>query len=790
MANIFKNFRVSTKLSIGFGFMILFVLLTGGIAFFACNAFKGKTETLTGNLEMAKFMLAKEVDHFKWSANVANLFLKNEEELHVQTDPTKCDFGKWYYSFIKTDEFKKLPVNVQNRLLAIEEPHKHLHESVIAIKNDWRRDNHAIYDHCATLYQQGTIPKLQEVVSGFRAVFDAIDKNRETVVKTAQAVQEKENDGKQHESKKDSASKDKLADLRVILLEREIDHLNWSADISSLFLANKERLEVQTDPHKCGFGQWYDEYVKSPDFKELPEDVQTAMLKLDVPHRQLHESAIAIERGWEPRNDHIFDKCLALYENTTNKILEKVGGLFNELFVELDAYNAQLDKEMHAVADGMVRSVIIIVIVSLIIGIFVALVITGSINNPLKLVVHALNRIADGDFTSTIDLDQKDEMGDLAKTCNDVIRRWKQIVFDLQGASNQMASSAVEMSSTSEQISRGSESLARTSEESAAAIEQMSESIQGVLKDIDSQTTSVTETSAAVEQMTANIQTVFKNIEQQASAINESTTSVEELLASIKQIAGSSEKVSSIAATVNERAKESNNAVKETVIGMRDIADSANQINNIIAVITGIASQTNLLALNAAIEAARAGDAGKGFAVVADEVRNLAEQSSQAASEITELIRTANAKAERGLQLVEGVEAVITQMVDAIQEVSSLAQEVNSSTGEQEKGTEEIAKAMESLNSITQEVVNAMEEQAKGADEITKTMQQMSVIAHDISSAMSEQAAVSSQVSNAVQQVSTVATENETGAKQSLQVSHDLSDQAQKLDTIVSHFKI
>src|SRR5690348_17974881 len=96
------------------------------------------------------------------------------------------------------------------------------------------------------------------------------------------------------------------------------------------------------------------------------------------------------------------------------------------------------------------------------------------------------------------------------------------------------------------------------------------------------------------------------------------------------------------------------------------LGQRADDIGKIIEVIDDLAEQTNLLALNAAIEAARAGEHGLGFAVVADEVRKLAERSSEAAKEITQLIKESSRRVEEGSTMSEKVGVSLSSIVDAV----------------------------------------------------------------------------------------------------------------------------
>ncbi len=435
--------------------------------------------------------------------------------------------------------------------------------------------------------------------------------------------------------------------------------------------------------------------------------------------------------------------------------------------------------------------ILIATIIASILGSLMILWLANSIALPLRKVAAIATQISHGDLTvEQIQVKSQDEVGQLGVAFNELTASLRDIITKLKNSTFQIVSSSEEMSVTAKQLSKGAEELAATAQETSSAVEQISRNGQEVLKSIESQTSSVTETSSAIEEMARNVEEVHRNVEQQAQAVGESAAATEELTASIQQVADNSQEMNEISQEMNDQAIDANKAVKESVAGMRDIVNSAQQINNIIGVITGIASQTNLLALNAAIEAARAGDAGKGFAVVADEVRNLAEQSAQAAKEITELIKESNNKADRGVQLIEAVEKVIEATAQSSQKVKNLAHQVGSATGEQLKSAGEITKLMDSLNHISQDILNAMTEQQKGAHEISVAMQSLAKLSEEVSTAMEEQNTGTLQVNQAVEMVSSVAEETDKGAQNTVQGAEGLAQEAEVLQAIVEQFKI
>jgi methyl-accepting chemotaxis protein len=297
----------------------------------------------------------------------------------------------------------------------------------------------------------------------------------------------------------------------------------------------------------------------------------------------------------------------------------------------------------HAITLAIVVAIITLVTVACI-GFWV----TRSIIKPLNETVAVANSIAHGDLTVQIEVDSKDELGQLKQSMQNMVAKLAQIIGEVRGSADALASASEEVSATAQ-------SLSQSSTEQAASVE---------------------ETTASIEQMTA----------------------------SVNQNTENAKVTDSMASKASSEAAEGGQAVRETVEAMQQIASR-------ISIIDDIAYQTNLLALNAAIEAARAGEHGKGFAVVAAEVRKLAERSQIAAQEIGDLASNSVKQAERAGNLLGSMVPSIQKTSDLVQEIAAGSQEqsaglaqINSAMNQLNSATQQNASASEELAATAEEM--------------------------------------------------------------------------------------
>lgn len=402
----------------------------------------------------------------------------------------------------------------------------------------------------------------------------------------------------------------------------------------------------------------------------------------------------------------------------------------NVLMRELADYNAKVSEEEKAKSDALVSFTnklmagvtLFAILLSLGIGWFIA----RMIANPLVSLVSMAREVSQGNLVAKqINIDSKDEVGQLAK-------EFRVMTENLRGLVKNVAQTAERVAASSEELTAGAEQSAQATTQVAVTI---SEVAQGAEKQVDA----VGATAMVVEKMSAGIQQVAINAnvvsgvaDKTASAASQGDTAVNAAMSQMKSIEKSVSNSAQMVSKLGERSKE---------------------IGQIVDTISGIAGQTNLLALNAAIEAARAGEQGRGFAVVAEEVRKLAEQSQEAAKQIANLISeiqldTGNAvvamndgtrEVKVGADVVNNAGQAFKEIVSLIGEVTSQVREISVAIQQMASGSQQIVVSVRDIDRIskdaagqTQTVSAATEEQSASMEEIAAASQDLSRMAEEL----------------------------------------------------------
>ncbi|WP_321532459.1 methyl-accepting chemotaxis protein [uncultured Desulfuromonas sp.] len=608
-----KDLKLNGKFFVGFGLVLAMMLGVGlwsisGISDIVGNA----SEVIDGN-KLKGEMVQREVDHLNW-ANEVNALLTDDHvtELNVETDPHKCAFGQWYYGEGRKRAEELVPA-LRSLLAEIEQYHNELHHSAKKIGDTFRQAD-------------VTLPEF--------------------------------------------------------LAEKEVDHLVWANTILKYFSSDQKELSVQENPELCGLGK----FLYGAQGKEVAKsDPELARLleAIKEPHARLHQSAKQIRMLPKKAAQEVFEKQTLVALKETQAILAKIKDRADERVSSMNAakeiYATQTvpnlkqvqkilgevsdttdeyimtDEEMLNAASKTRQGVIWSLTAAFPIALLLAFFIARGIIGPLQKGIAFAQEIAHGNLEATIDVEQKDEVGNMADALREMIEQLKTIVGDVRAASNNVASGSQELSASSEEMSQGAT--------------------------------------------------------EQAAAAEEASSSMEQMAANIKQNADNAMQTEKIALKSSQDAQGGGKAVNETVKAMKDIAEK-------ISIIEEIARQTNLLALNAAIEAARAGEHGKGFAVVASEVRKLAERSQSAAAEISEL-------SSSSVKVAETAGEMLAKMVPDIQRTAELVQEIAAASKEQDTGADQVNKAIQQLDQVIQQNAAAAEEMASTSEQLNAQAAQL-----------------------------------------------------------------
>ncbi len=492
---------------------------------------------------------------------------------------------------------------------------------------------------------------------------------------------------------------------------------------------------------------FYDNYWKEVNETKTRDKVITKLKKLNSPQNELDliekaknnsDALIKTEDAAMKAVDaKDFDKARKLmydsnYDKNKSVIMEPIKQF-------QDMMNARAEKEAENAKSNVNINLIITnsLIASLALCIIFAFIILFVKISKLLIISDKLTELSsnEGDLTSRLEINSKDEVGQIATAYNKMISNLQNLVKEIRGTVDHFVQSSEELTATTEEIS--------------ATMGMVNESIDQISKGSMDLCATTEEVSASAVEIGSTTVILTKKAED----ANDASKEIKKRATNVKENAA-------------EAIKESNEIYEKQRINIIKAIEEGKVVEQVIVMadsIGSIASQTNLLALNAAIEAARAGESGRGFAVVAEEVRKLAEQSSQAVTNIQNMVTQIKSAfdnlSQSGRDILQfmvdkvkpdyellndtgisyeidanfvnemstGIALATKQMSETIHQVSSAIQTVSATAEESTASTEEILSSINETTIAIQGVAKSAQDQSELAEKLNGMIQKFKI---------------------------------------------------------------
>lgn len=529
-----------------------------------------------------------------------------------------------------------------------------------------------------------------------------------------------------------------------IITDKDLPSINISQKINSLIqsirikeynhvsaskVEDMQSQEVLIEEIKTQLADSFEEYRKyelSPHEEEALNTIQS----------ELEQYVVLTEQVIQYSREYKNDEARNVMVNESKMLYDTMSQQLTEL-VEYNVAEAQKKKTRGDEMFGMSLKILsAIILFSIVLSLGIGIFLLRSIIRPIKLLQKELDILASrgGDLTKTIDITNKDEIGELASTVNKFLANTREIIKQVGMASETMNAKAKELNQITDEVKESSELISATMQEMAAGAEEQASSSSEIASSVGLLDDLIKQTNLEGRELD----------DLSLVVLNETNNGFGQMKTSM------------------ETMEEINEVVRDSVKKVQNFNQNSQEISRLVEVINSIAQQTNLLSLNAAIEAARAGEHGRGFAVVADEVRSLSQEVASSVVEITNIVKNIQKESD----------SVMVSLEAGYQQV--------------EEGTKQISLTEKSFAHINEEV----EEMIHKIRLVTKNLEQASINSKKINEAVEQVSAIAEENSASLEE-SSAAIQQQNGSMEIVASNTQvLSNLADELKATVGKFKV
>ena len=413
------------------------------------------------------------------------------------------------------------------------------------------------------------------------------------------------------------------------------------------------------------------------EFTKIEKSVEEIKYKLD----DEIVSAMSVEISWRDFSKYYLERVDSI------KSIRKIA--LNNISDILQVRIDELSQKLAIVA------VAIILVMLLIVYLYAAFF--WSVRSTVGQFFNAAQKISRGDMRVRVEVESKDEMGELTGEFNVMVEKIHSLLKVVQETASDVGKSMDQVGKNATKSNNAAHEQLLETEQVASAVTQMSATSEEVNRQSSEAEKSAIETSQHAKDANEVVGKALSQINQLADEIMHSTEVINKL------------------------------------------SENSENIANMLSVIKGIAEQTNLLALNAAIEAARAGEQGRGFAVVADEVRTLASRTQSSAQEIDEVMTTihtgitnavevmgnSHMMAQDTVEFSSKVRTALDEIVNMVEHIATTNGIISTSADEQTNVAQTIDKNVVTINNLGRATVEDAEHTVEAIQEVVALTQSL-----------------------------------------------------------------